>query len=335
MPSRPNTACWQPAPSSCALHTVFPDKLKTVDEAALTKGLEAASLNNVARAVREERAGIDIPAHVLYSASQQKMNGENGPPIYSTTSGGTSNMARRYTLSRLHERPASAASERPRSAQYSSPYLLKQFAPPSAPAAAKAPRTAGTEWRDPIDASANASSVEYHRTMTHGWREPVAQNVLDVEGELALQARLTLARENSFRAHLEADAADAGSPVAAPPPVGLEEEEECTPPAAEPRGRAATEVAAEKADPSHRHTRRSLELQGLADAASYYSSASAAQLAQLAPHGAKPPPTAARARALDQGRSDIFGHSLDERRGCWVVGPNVPPRTPAARTGVQ
>ncbi len=339
----------------------------------LTEGLTRASMPHLARAVRDERAGLPIPAAAFYT-SQMILKGEH--PVYLTTplSGGTGNSARRYTLDRLRQRPPSSVqnASRPSTANYSSPYLLKHFAPGAAPesregpmratgpgSAATRPATAAesARWHKPMDVHANTQVYDMRRSLAKGAdaalpQQPAApSDVLDVDAEriaaaerqvreLSLSSGFAVCSPAVEEAGKEEGAGGGNSTSndaegeAPPSPAGTPPQPVSTPEraAGSRRARAQGDSVASllgggglggdggkqpPSDPStdsqpRRSTRRSV---GMQDAASFYGVAANRLIsaAREAPPSTPPAEASARARAHEQSRSDIFGHSIPSR----------------------
>lgn len=316
------------------------DSTPLSDPAVLAECLTNARLPHVARALREERASLNIPSHMLYT--QQTLLRAGSPrmpkaPLYPTPP--NSHGARRCTIAgSLEARPLSAPAGSPpatSNALYSSPYLLRQFAEPDKPSLRPATAAAAANaraWRSALDTHANSQSYAFHRASGRGW--PLAGrgspggriDILDVqaEQERGVQASRVEATETSVD--------DATRPPLPPPPLqamppppplptspqatahreGVEEGvEETTPPVA--RTAVGSKVASMEGGLG-RTSRRTLEM---SDAARFYASASSQAQRRACPASPgerlavpQPPPVVqvslARARALQANRSDIF-----------------------------
>lgn len=320
----------------------------------LCEGLDAARLHSVARAVREERAGLTIPAHQLY---ERKPQHGDFSPVYLTPKGTAG--ARRCTvggklLTAGHSSNTPPGSEPPRTppAMYSSPFLLKQFADASGTAGGSArPRTAAATasaqaWCGPIDSLTNRQLYERHRALSKGWRAPPASarapapagcdsaevQILDVDAERATEERrgadAAAAEAASVAGAAEvasvAEAAQVSEPSAA---VDVSEvaHDELTPPSASRIPRVVRGAVAPK-------PYRPLSSTRCEDAAAFYKHAAARQLALPSQQSTRPP-TASRARARTFERSDIFCTSREEvsshanhSRGHRDIGPSLPAR---------
>ena len=285
----------------------------------LCDGLSRAGLTSVARAVREERAGLTIPSHGIYAQRILAGRKDAYAPIYPTPPG--IHGARRCISGKLEARPNSAgADRRPPSANatYTSPHLLRHFADPG-PEAPRRPATAtahaaASAWRSPLDAHVNAQAYAWHRATGLGLPPPPcsAPEILDVAAEQAAGATA-----DDEPGHNSDDALLPASPLMPGMRACAAEAEETTPPPAMPSMAPKPSLSA-----SARSTRRALEM-----SAQFYSSLRppAAARFQVPPPPAVVQGSIARTRALEASRSDIFGHGIDGR-GHWDVGPSVPPR---------
>lgn len=284
----------------------------------LCEALSAAKLHAVAKAVREERAGLTIPAHSLYT--QQRVlagRGEATSPIYVTPKG--ANGARRCTVSgkMLHCGTGPTPPQTP-SAMYTSPWMLKQFteAPEGSPAR---PRTASSlattqAWAAPIDADSNKMLYERQRAAGNGWASVRCDpDVLDVEAE----------QQQHSAATASPSALDISEPAG-------QDDEQVTPEAPLPapaRISSSTPKPGTATLPSDgaRTARRALSMK---DAASFYESASGRGVWPMRDNCYRPSTageavTESRARRLANNRSDIFHSEPDDGRRRWSVGPTV------------
>ena len=314
----------------------------------LCESLSAARLHEVAKLVREERAGLPIPAHALYT--QQRVNagrGEASSPIYVTPKG--ANGARRCTVSGKFL-PVGTGPTPPQtpSAMYTSKWMLKQFtdAPEGSPARPQTASSMATSkaWTPPIDADTNRMLYERHRAAGHGWTAKSAPpaEVLNVEAEQQQQQQRQQEEEeeDAFEQQLVAEiekqeaAAAAASSSSPQPPVDISEEAEATPPptaegalSAAPAAKATATSSSSAVMPPPT-ARRALKMR---DAASYYEAASERgapwPVRDVRPSSAQAALAAgatlseSRSRRLEANKSDIFGAS--EGRGHWSVGPTV------------
>ena len=235
----------------------------------LVEGLAAANLHHVAKTVRDQRAGMDIPSHNLYA--QQGIlagRGDAFSPIYITPKG--AHGARRCTVAGTMHKITDHSKPSTPSALYTSPFLLKQFADTKTPESPLRPTTAAraataSAWDGPLDTTTNQSLYARIRAQGQGWSlshaasppapglggavhvaAPPAQSpvdILDVDAERAQEEAEAAPADQPYvfgsllreaaQAVEEAEAGDSAapaSPYVADAPVDLEEAEETTPP---------------------------------------------------------------------------------------------------------
>ena len=272
--------------------------------------MSAAKLHAVANAVRDERAGLIVPAHPLYN--QRRLlagRGEAFSPIYVTPKG--DHGARRCTVAgNMNQRPPQTPPATPPSAMYTSPYMMKQFAEmPQNDAAHDRPRTATATamtkaWQAPLDMHANQMLYARHRAAGHGWRDSLqtalsgtrdtaaapagAVDYLDVEAEQWQQMSAAsndpeedpnaMARQPAWEptaSQKEVWDRLLGPQTEAMPDLTEGESEEVTPPPSAKPVNPFWELAAEPQPPpstAGRAARRSLQMR---DAANFYEGHSA------------------------------------------------------------
>lgn len=139
----------------------------------LCEGLEAAKMHTIAKTVREQRAGLIVPSHALYT-QERLLAGRNDAfsPIYVTPKG--EGVSRRMTVAGDMQAMKCSSRESTPAALYSSQYMIKQMAPappdsPARPRTATAAMTAHA-WDEPLDnATLNQKLYERHRAAGNGW----------------------------------------------------------------------------------------------------------------------------------------------------------------------
>ena len=96
---------------------------------ALCEGMSAANLHATVRAVRDERSKLGVPAHGLYTQNEPLIGARGNhafAPIYLTPKG--EGNSRRTTVSGPLDKLGTMERPTTPSAQYTSPFMLKQFA---------------------------------------------------------------------------------------------------------------------------------------------------------------------------------------------------------------